>query len=433
MINNTKKLHIGLVSLLILRDWSGVERVISQLAGAMIKRGHSVSIIAQKPVGKISAAIPVFKLPETCNVITVDLGSQQTLDLAREDLINADFDVLVNVDAGPDSVVVPWLIANRGIPLVNAEVISPDNLTNVRSTPYEHYGMLALADYTQILVESYRQYYPSALNDRLVFVGNPVPPPKKIDHEKLKEKKKRTLLALGRLEDSQKNFSLLLRSWAILAPEFPDWSLKIVGDGPSLSFYKALADAIPNPRITFTGAVKNTGEHYEQADLFCMPSRHEGFPLVLLEAASWGLPIVGMRSCLAVRDTIVPEMGALAEEETPDSLAKTLRVLMNASVDERYKKGLFAQHELCTKYEEESVFDKWESLFVMAAKNKGKKVLDYPVNEKYSKEELASQIALIERLQNTLDNEKAQRQKMEILYEQIQQKFKALAARKGRR
>ena len=72
-------------------------------------------------------------------------------------------------------------------------------------------------------------------------------------------------------------------------------SLDIVGDGP----YRVILDKIVNDcnltnMICFHGQ-KNKGElpaFYSNADLFVFPSRKEGMPNVVLEAMSYGLPII---------------------------------------------------------------------------------------------------------------------------------------------
>ncbi|MBR1871019.1 MAG: glycosyltransferase [Kiritimatiellae bacterium] len=53
--------------------------------------------------------------------------------------------------------------------------------------------------------------------------------------------KENILLYVGRLEETQKKVSRLLEAWSVLARDFPDWRLAIVGDGPDRSFYEGMA------------------------------------------------------------------------------------------------------------------------------------------------------------------------------------------------
>ena len=373
--NGTHKLHIAIEGLMILKDWSGVEHSVAQISQEIIKRGHDVSIIAEPSAGKLSKEIITFNIPKECNIIPVEFDSKEALDKSRQTLIDANFDVVLCMDAGQYTLGVPWMIANRGIPMIICETCSPTSLSNERSNPYEHFGMLAIADKIQVLLESSFDYYPKSLQDKITVIGRPAPLPKKIDYEKRANKKNRILLALGRLEEATKNYSTLIRAWAILAPQYPDWSLKLVGSGPSKNFYDALVMALPNARIELIKAVTDTDAQYETADIFCLPSKNEGLGLTFLEAAAWGLPMVGLEECIAARDIIEPGMGVLAKESTPSSLADAIRKLMDTTDSERNEMGKNAQLRIEERFNANLIFDKLESLFFETAKNKGVFVL----------------------------------------------------------
>jgi glycosyltransferase involved in cell wall biosynthesis len=66
----------------------------------------------------------------------------------------------------------------------------------------------------------------------------------------------------------------------------------IVGDGLMADELKLLAQRLPN--VTMKGSLGRTGvrEEYRSADIFLFPSRWEGSPRVLMEAAASGLPVV---------------------------------------------------------------------------------------------------------------------------------------------
>lgn len=62
---------------------------------------------------------------------------------------------------------------------------------------------------------------------------------------------------------------------------------------------------------------------YQQSDFFVLPSRTEGFGIVLAEAASCGLPLVATRSG-GPEDIINEQNGVLAEPENPESLKQSI-------------------------------------------------------------------------------------------------------------
>lgn len=98
------------------------------------------------------------------------------------------------------------------------------------------------------------------------------------------------LISVGRLRDA-KNLEVLLAALAKIADQ--DWRYTIVGDGPLRVKLESLAcDLNIADRVTFAGQVDDPYPWLEQADVFLMPSRWEGFGLAAVEAMNAGLPCV---------------------------------------------------------------------------------------------------------------------------------------------
>jgi glycosyltransferase involved in cell wall biosynthesis len=75
-----------------------------------------------------------------------------------------------------------------------------------------------------------------------------------------------------------------------------DWNLVIVGDAVHETDYskRLKAQAANNSKIVLTGSIYGNAlaEVYSNAGLFVLPSCHEGLPIVLLEALSYGLSVI---------------------------------------------------------------------------------------------------------------------------------------------
>lgn len=111
--------------------------------------------------------------------------------------------------------------------------------------------------------------------------------------EKLKfEDKENTILSVGRLAE-EKNHLDLLKSFKLISSKIPNWKLKIIGSGPLESQIKSFIEAndLVN-RVELIKEVKNIELEYQKAKFLIMPSRYEGFGLVIAEALSCGLPVV---------------------------------------------------------------------------------------------------------------------------------------------
>jgi glycosyltransferase involved in cell wall biosynthesis len=105
-----------------------------------------------------------------------------------------------------------------------------------------------------------------------------------------------------------KNGDLLIRA---ISNAPPDRLLVLAGDGPALAEWKALAASLGiADRVRFLGRVGRTAiaDWYRAADVLALPSSYEGFPHVVYEAVSSGLP------CLVSDRAGNPETKALFPE-----------------------------------------------------------------------------------------------------------------------
>ncbi len=105
-------------------------------------------------------------------------------------------------------------------------------------------------------------------------------------HNRLENDRKKNILFVGKLE-KVKGIDFLIE----IIKRFPlkEWKFTIVGKGPLLEKAKK---ELYSYNVVFKGEVVNPKKEYREADIFILTSRKEGFPMVLLEAKSFGLPIV---------------------------------------------------------------------------------------------------------------------------------------------
>jgi phosphatidylinositol alpha-1,6-mannosyltransferase len=105
-----------------------------------------------------------------------------------------------------------------------------------------------------------------------------------------------TVLIVGRIDEREnyKGHDELFSAWPRVAREVGGARLLVVGDGSGLGRLKARAAGLPGCDVEFRGFVP---EHkmqdvWDEADVFAMPSRGEGFGLVYVEAMRQGLPVL---------------------------------------------------------------------------------------------------------------------------------------------
>ena len=116
--------------------------------------------------------------------------------------------------------------------------------------------------------------------------------------EKPGEDSIRTLLYLSRVT-TQKGLPELIEAWADLSPR--SWRLRIAGPDENgyLREVKALVSRLDvGASVEYSGEVHGDrkDEVYRSADLFVLPSEHENFGVVVLEALQYGLPVITTRA-----------------------------------------------------------------------------------------------------------------------------------------
>lgn len=136
------------------------------------------------------------------------------------------------------------------------------------------------------------------------------------------------ILAVARLQP-EKGIDDLLAATEILRSRFPGLRVVVAGSGPEQAALRAHAErAGLADSFALLGSRSDVGHLLEAADVFCLPSRHEGLPLSLLEAMQAGLPSVATRVGGvpgAIADGVE---GILVEPVDPGGLAGALERLL---------------------------------------------------------------------------------------------------------
>ncbi len=151
------------------------------------------------------------------------------------------------------------------------------------------------------------------------------------------------LLAIGRLS-REKGFDLLLEAMPAVRERFPEVNLTIAGDGREQEALKSLCRELKlETAVQFAGYVENPYSFFPQATLFVLPSRHEGMPNALLEAAAAGLPLVATPASGGVVELLRGRHGAwLATEISTPALAEAIIAALEAiQHGERFRHEFF--------------------------------------------------------------------------------------------
>lgn len=119
---------------------------------------------------------------------------------------------------------------------------------------------------------------------------------------------------------------------AKLMKDNPEVLFMIGGTGPDLAAAQAFVHLHHLMNVVFLGFVSDTDlpDYYAAADVFILPSKKgEGFPLVVLEALSSGIPVISTRSGGHVEILESSPCGYVVEPDQPDSIARVVMELSN--------------------------------------------------------------------------------------------------------
>ena len=172
----------------------------------------------------------------------------------------------------------------------------------------------------------------------------------------------KVILAVGRL-DNQKNFPELIDIWALIAKDYPDWKLRIVGEGyTDVRILKKVKEHGLEEQFELCPFTKEIQKHYLSASIYAMTSAFEGLPLVLVEAESMGLPLVSYACPCGPRDIIRDgQDGFLVEPGDKETFAARLRQLIE---DEELRRRMGQAAKINSqRFSLENVMKQWVDLF----------------------------------------------------------------------
>ncbi len=178
-------------------------------------------------------------------------------------------------------------------------------------------------------------------------------------------------LAVARFEDA-KDHRTMIRAFATLGRSHPAALLLLIGQGTLEPASKALAASLGlEDRVRFLGVRWDVPDLMNGADAYVMSSAWEGLPMVLLEAAAVGLPIVATDVGGNSEIVVDGETGFVVPPRDPTTLARAMDQLAILPADERRRLGERGRARVGTQYSLERVIDQWEELYRTFLARKG--------------------------------------------------------------
>lgn len=218
-------------------------------------------------------------------------------------------------------------------------------------------------NYFVLVSSSLKEFYEKKLEStkcECIFIPNSLDAiPKKISNLETKN-----IISVGRLS-KEKGYTDLIEVFKYVNLKYPDWNLNIIGDGSEREKieFKIKEQGLENNVFLHGFRDKDyINKQLEQSSIYVMCSFTECFPIVLLEAFSYGIPCIAFDSANGAKEIISDNWdGYLVPNRDKEKMAKRIislikdenrRIIMG---DNAYKSSF--------KYSKENITKMWINLF----------------------------------------------------------------------
>lgn len=125
--------------------------------------------------------------------------------------------------------------------------------------------------------------------EKVQVIYNPCP----IVSHSYNSKKEKCFLYAGTI-NQRKGYSDLLTAFAKIANKYPNWKVVFAGNGEVEHGLKLAEDFGIKEQTVFLGWISGEAKAkaFQEASVFCLPSYAEGFPMAVLDAWAYGLPVI---------------------------------------------------------------------------------------------------------------------------------------------
>jgi glycosyltransferase involved in cell wall biosynthesis len=360
---------------------SGIDKQVYNLSISLEGMGHEVFVFVAEKAGRSPKNIHVIKVP-SINIELSDISMSylsynmlsvpKVVSVVRKKKIN-----VLHANNPPSGAIAYMVKKLTGVPVVyTLRGTIPDNREargRIVSKPLSIMERMALraADVSTALTAHIKSTTESYHRRKLkmVVIPNGIDvgvkgKPGKIRKEFGLESGHKVVTFVGRLV-GVKGLKYLIDAMKGVSKACPEARLLVVGGGPIRGSLEAQAETCGvKDKVIFTGPRTDVADILEDSDLLVLPSLHEGFPNVVLEAMAAGRPVV------ATRVTSNPEIvkrsfGKLAEPRDPDSLEKAIIGMLRDGNLERMGRAALKESE---GYSWKNISKKFEAVFKEVAR-----------------------------------------------------------------
>lgn len=356
-----KQMHIAMLIGSLTKG--GAERVLVNLADYFVNKGYRVTMVTQYKWEN------EYPLNDRVRRIISDISKEETTK-SRVVNFGRRFGKLRRIwkEEKPD-VILSFIGKNNMMAVLTSRFLNIPVAVSVRAEPSEEYynswmrfmarHLFARADGVILQTKKCFDFFPEKVRKKAVILKNPVS--RVFFRTRFEGEREKTIVAVGRI-DENKNHEMLIRAFAQIARDFPDYRLIIYGDGDCRNHLIELASRMElSERVLLPGSVENVADAIYKSRIFVLSSNTEGVPNTLIEAMLMGLTVIATDCpCGGPADLIQDGYnGILTPVRNIGKMAENLQKLLN-DLQMADELGMNAV-KVSDIFEPEKVYGEWES------------------------------------------------------------------------
>ena len=356
----------------------GAERVTSLLANQFCQKGYDVEIIFFRDrliFYELDSRIKVVVIEEECHSNAMWRKVLWLRSYVKKTRPNVVIPFRV-------SVYCTTILSLLGVsvPIVASERIDP----RIPDSYWTLLRKLLLPFVSHLVVQTnyIKSYYPKFIQKKTTVIPNPVRDEvfkspdglhvqcanaassvqsSNTPMEGMGQEKQNRIISVGRLYP-QKNQEMMIRAFAKVADDFPDWQLVIYGEGPLRESLELIVDSLEmEDRVLLPGRTEHVIEELRKSKIFCMSSDYEGMSNSMIEAICVGLPVISTKVSGTEEMIIDDKNGFLVEKDDEEKMARCFQFTIGS--EELREQFSIYNKGLATRFKAESIVNQWESLF----------------------------------------------------------------------
>lgn len=350
----------------------GMERIVIDKINYMSEKGHDVSLVYfgsddDVPFFPLDKRVKRIALPDNADLTSFYLRVKhwiKTIKAIKTIIANENPDIIVNAQTP----IVHWILpfVRKDIPKIFEFHFSYQGLkiADKKAFAKNRYKAYKKDFIRKVFCPLYTKCVVLTEKDKeawgfknMVVIPNFTALPIKHRAEMCCQR----VISAGRL-CYQKDQQILIDAWAIVNRQCGAWQLDIWGNGAEREALEHKIEKLGlEGKVNLKGVSQNIEDKYPNYSLFVLPSRYEGFPLVLVEAMQFGLPCIGFD--IPGNDAIIEDgrNGHIVKERSAEALAETIiSTIINSDKMKRMSEYAITSVQ---RFDKDRVMGMWIELF----------------------------------------------------------------------